>query len=147
MSMTTPNNRRQFAIVLDVLAFAFFLRVLGQALVAFFHVDFLPAMKQWYSGLLPYPLLLPSQILILAVQVKISLDLHRDAGYFAAPRPRAGTVLRYLSFLYAAGNVLRYLLTMSAHPQGSIPIYFHFVLAAYLYVLARYFSREIHDRA
>lgn len=125
----------------------FFLRVLGQALVAFFHVDFLPAMEHWYSGLLPYPLLLPSQILILAVQVKISLDLHRGSGYFARLHPRASVVLRYLSFLYAGGNVLRYLLTMSEHPQGSIPIYFHFVLAAYVYTLARTFSRGTHDRA
>lgn len=39
----------------------FALRVAGQALVAFSDVRFLPPMQAWYSGLMPYPYLLPSQ--------------------------------------------------------------------------------------
>ena len=41
----------------------FVLRVLGQALVAFFDVSFLPSMPHWYSGLMRYEYLLPSQLL------------------------------------------------------------------------------------
>jgi hypothetical protein len=50
----------------------FVLRVMGQALVAFLDVEFLPPMEAWYSGLMPYEVLLPSQIVIVAVMAKIS---------------------------------------------------------------------------
>ena len=43
----------------------FLLRVLGQLEVVLIAPAWLPPMEQWYSGLLPYPLLLPAQILIL----------------------------------------------------------------------------------
>ncbi len=136
--------RRIYAVNLGVLAFAFFLRVLGQVLVAFFQVDFLPPMAEWYSGLLPYPVLLPIQLLILVVQAKVSLDIWRDSGFFAIRRPRAGKVLCWFSYVYFAGMVLRYVLTMSIYPErrwftGTIPIFFHWVLAAYLFVLGRFY--------
>ncbi len=50
----------------------FVLRVVGQALVAFLDVEFLPPMEAWYSGLMPYEVLLPSQIVIVAVMAKIA---------------------------------------------------------------------------
>jgi hypothetical protein len=135
------NNK--YATILGVLALAFFLRVLGQFLVAFFRVDFLPPMDEWYSGLIPYPVLLPIQLAILAVQAKISWDLYRGSGVFAKRRPRAGTVLCWLSYLYFSVMVLRYIVTMYLYPErrcfgGAIPIFFHWVLAAYLFVLARF---------
>ena len=40
--------RKKYAAILGI-----FLRVLGQVLVAFFRVDFLPPMAEWYSGLIP----------------------------------------------------------------------------------------------
>ena len=135
--------RRLYVVVLVILTFAFFLRVLGQGLVAFFQVGFLPALDAWYSGVLPYPILLPIQIVMLAMQAKISLDIGRGSGFFAVWRPRAGKILCWLSYVYAGGMVLRYILTMSVHPErrwfgGTIPIFFHLVLAAYLFVLGRF---------
>jgi hypothetical protein len=44
--------------LLALLTFLFAGRVLGQALVAFVGVSWLPAMKQWFSGVIPYPTLL-----------------------------------------------------------------------------------------
>lgn len=139
--------RKAYAVVLGILAFAFFLRVLGQVLVAFFQVGFLPPMAEWYSGLLPYPVLLPIQILILIVQAKVSLDIGRDSGFFAARRQRAGKFLCWFSYVYFAAMVLRYVITMSLYPErrwltGTIPIFFHWVLAAYLFVLGRYQKRS-----
>ena len=84
---------RTYAVILGILAFAFFLRVLGQVLVAFFGADFLPPMDEWQSGLIPYPWLLASQILILAVQGWICWDLWRGAGFFGCRRPRTGRIL------------------------------------------------------
>jgi len=63
----------------------FFLRVLGQASVAYLGVEFLPPMEAWYSGLIAYPILLPIQIIMLAAMVKICLDVSRDEGF--SPRP------------------------------------------------------------
>ena len=40
----------------------FFVRVLGQIEVLLLAPDWLPPMAAWYSGLLPYPILLPAQI-------------------------------------------------------------------------------------
>ncbi|MEX2286616.1 MAG: hypothetical protein WD648_05965 [Planctomycetaceae bacterium] len=142
--------RKSYAIILGFLAFAFCLRVLGQVLVAFGHVSFLPPMDEWYSGLLPYPVLLPIQILILAVQAKVSLDIWRGSGFFAIPRPRSGMALCVFSYVYFAAMVLRYVLTMSLYPErrwfgGTIPIFFHFVLAAYVFLLGRYQVQAIRE--
>jgi hypothetical protein len=137
--------RRTYALSLALLGIAFMLRVLGQALVAFFRVDFLPPMNQWYSGLIPYTLLLPIQLIILGLQAKISLDIWRGTGRLARCRPRAGRVLLGLSVVYFLAMVVRYALTIYLHPKrrwltGTIPIIFHWVLAAYLFVLGRYYK-------
>ena len=133
--------------VLSVLAFLFFLRVLGQALVAFAGVTALPPMSEWYSGLLPYPVLLPAQIAILVLQAWVSLQFARGHGMLLTPRPRVGRVLILLSVVYFAAMVLRYVVTMTWYPErrwvgtGTIPIVFHWVLAAYIFTLGRHHAR------
>lgn len=64
--MTAATGRRmtRTALALWLLAGLFCLRVLGQVLVEFGDVQFLPPSKEWASGLIPYPLLLVSQVLI-----------------------------------------------------------------------------------
>lgn len=136
---------QRYAVITGCLAFAFFLRVLGQVLVAGWKVSFLPPMEAWYSGLLPYPILLPVQLLILFVQAWIARDLWRGAGFFAARRPAAGRLLQRISYVYFAVMLLRYVVTMWLYPEwrwlrGTIPIFFHWVLAAYLYFLGKYFA-------
>jgi hypothetical protein len=69
--------------ILTFLTTLFFLRVLGQALVAFFSVSWLPAMQQWFSGLIPYPVLLTIQIVMMVCMVKISMDIWLGTGRFA----------------------------------------------------------------
>ena len=119
----------------------------GQALVAFAGVTFLPPMSEWYSGLLPYPLLLPAQVAILGAQAKISLDFARGRGGLVTPRPRLGRVLVPGAVLYFAAMLARYVLTMAWYPErrwlgtGTIPVVFHWVLAAYLFVLGRHHAR------
>jgi hypothetical protein len=140
------RQNQKYALGLGCLAGAFLLRVLGQVLVAFFHVDFLPPMKAWYSGLIPYHILLPVQIIILALQWMISRDIWRNSGVFAGYRPRVGRGLCWFSYVYFLGMLLRYILAMAHYPErrwfgGTIPIFFHFVLAGYLYLWGRYFRR------
>ena len=121
------------AIVLVVLTVLFGARVLGQALVAFFGVQWLPGMDAWFSGLVPYPALLTIQIGILLVQTVVDREVWRGRGFFARERPRAGRRLQWLACVYALSMVVRYVV-MRSH---LIPIVFHWVLAAYLFSLGR----------
>jgi hypothetical protein len=106
----------------------FGLRVAGQALVAFFGVAFLPPMEAWYSGLLPYEVLLPSQLLLIALMAKICLDFTRGRGVFFAPKRFFATVWLWFGYLYLAAMIARAVLLWD-HP---IPIVFHWVLAAFV---------------
>jgi hypothetical protein len=132
---------RGYAIVLWLLTALFFLRVLGQVLVALFAVSFLPSMPAWYSGLLPYPLLLPTQLVILIGQITIDVGFSRGRGVWVAPRPRIGRALRWFSYVYSSAMLVRLVVTRS-HP---IPIVFHWVLAAYLFTLGHFHGRAIPD--
>ena len=134
----SAHPSRAYAPALWGLASLFFLRVLGQVLVAFFDVRFLPPMPRWYSGLLPYPVLLPVQILILLVQVRINLDFSTGRGFFVVPRPALGRFLRWFSYVYFAAMALRYAVTRT----HAIPVFFHWVLAAYLFALGHFHTRR-----
>ncbi len=137
-------SMRAYAFLLGVLSLAFATRVLGQLLVAVFDVEFLPPMEAWYSGLIPYPALLAIQLVILAVQLEISRELWVGAGPASVPRPALGRTLAWISVVYFLTMVARYLLTSMVLPEAgrfgdTIPIVFHWVLAAYLWVLSRHF--------
>ena len=135
-----------YATVLWFLLFLFCLRVAGQALVATFAVPFLPPMQQWYSGVIPYPILLPVQILIIGVLAKVATDFTRRRGFFVVPRRTMGRFLEWFSYLYWGGMAVRYVVSMALHPErrwlgGTIPIFFHCVLATFLFVVGRYQTR------
>ena len=137
------NELRIYAAFLWSLAFLFFLRVLGQLLVANFEVTLLPPMDQWYSGLIPYPTLLPIQVLILLFQLKICMDFSSKRGVCVVPRVRLGVWLHWFSYLYFSSMAVRYLVTMALYPErrwlgGTIPIFFHFVLAGLVFTLGHY---------
>src|SRR5438094_693362 len=95
----------------------FLLRVVGQVLVEFLHVTFLPSSPEWYSGLLPYPLLLPVQILILLGMARVNTSVTFRRGFFTAPHPRLGRFLVIASVLYAAVMVARYFISGHIHPE------------------------------
>jgi len=141
------DSRRAHAVALCILSLLFLGRVVGQALVVCCAVGWLPPMEAWYSGLLEYRWLLPSQVLILAFQTWVTADLTRGQGWWARPRRTLGRWLLAASAVYATGMVIRYGLTMTWHPerrwlgQGTIPIAFHLVLASWLWVLARWNRR------
>ena len=131
--------------ILALLSLLFFFRVLGQALVAFLGASWLPAMEQWDSGLIPYPILLASQLVILVVMFKISTDIGRGLGFFAVRRPSLARFLVRFSAMYAGAMVLRYVLTMIFRPEmrwlgSTIPIFFHFVLAAFIFTWGHFHS-------
>ena len=146
MNKATPESQRHFGVLLFLL-FLFCLRVIGQMLVAFLHVSFLPPMKQWFSGLLPYPELLVSQFLIILLFSKVCSDFYRGTGYFVELSLRFSRNLQIFGYLYFSGMIVRYVLRMSFYPDqrwfgGTIPIIFHCVLATFILVVAHFNRRN-----
>ncbi len=141
-SVPDPAARR-YGMALWVLSTLFLCRVIGQLLVALGGVSWLPPMVEWYSGLLPYHLLLPSQVLILAVMWRVNRGVHAGTGWLWTRRPRVGKALVGFAAVYAIVMVVRYFVFGELYPHrrwyppGIIPIGFHFVLASYVYLLGR----------
>jgi uncharacterized protein len=106
----------------------FILRVLGQALVAFADVPFLPPMEAWYSGLMPYEYLLPSQVIIVILMAKICFDFTRRAGFFFEKNRFFATAWLWFGTVYLIAMIARAVFLWD-HP---IPILFHWVLAAFV---------------
>ena len=64
--MKDPASYSVYLWAFTVLLFA---RVLGQVVVAWTAPRWLPPMEQWQSGLLPYPVLLTGQAVVLFLMV------------------------------------------------------------------------------
>ena len=125
--------------VLWALLALFVLRVTGQALVAFFGVGFLPPMEAWYSGLMPYEYLLPSQIVIIAFMTRICVDFTRERGFFFEPTKFFATAWLWFGYVYLAAMVARAVFLWD-HP---IPIVFHWVLAAFVIAVGHSHRRRL----
>jgi hypothetical protein len=100
-------------------------------------------MEAWYSGLLPYPLLLPSQFLIILLYGKVCLDFTRQQGLFYYPRRKLGQGLLIFGLIYLAVMGIRFIIWLSFYRGpwwmgGSIPIFFHWVLAGFILLVGSY---------
>ena len=143
------SNRRLsgYTAALSALLGLFVLRVLAQALIAIGYGAFLPRWEEWFSGLVPYPHLLASQMVIVLGCGKVCRDFIRQRGFFVTPRRWLGILLLSIGSVYFATMVLRYAIRMSLYaPErwtgGAIPIVFHWVLAAFILVLGAYHWRS-----
>ena len=125
------------ASLLWALSALFLLRVLGQLLVAWFDVQWLPPMQRWYSGLIPYPVLLASQLLILALMATICVQFTRRRGWFYEPKRMLGTPLLVFGAIYLAVMVARAIFV----GDRPIPIVFHWVLAAFVITVGSWHRR------
>jgi len=122
----------------------FALRVAGQFLVAFFGVQWLPPMQRWYSGLMPYEYLLPSQIVILVLMGKVCADFTRRRGFFVQPRRFFAGPWLWFGWLYLAVMLARYALQLAFRPEAPvIPIFFHWVLAAFVILVGLWHRRRL----
>jgi hypothetical protein len=131
---------RHVPLLLGAFTALFALRVAGQLLTGLMDISILPPFESWYSGLIPYAVLLPVQIALLGLMIAITREFARGRGVFTTFSPRTGRTLRYLSYLYGLVMAARYIVTMALNPDlrwftGTTPIWFHFVLAAFLFTL------------
>jgi hypothetical protein len=73
--VVVPGDGRAYAAVMGVLLALFLLRVVGQIVVAAAAPRWLPPMARWYSGLMPYRYLLPTQIVFLIVMTALTVSV------------------------------------------------------------------------
>ena len=121
----------------------FMFRVLGQVYVALYAPRWLPPMREWYSGLLPYYLLLPAQLLIFALMAIVAYDYTREEGFLFITSELKGKILVGIAIAYFAAMVTRYVITMGRYPGrrwfgGTIPIALHCVLATFLFMVGSF---------
>lgn len=127
-----------FRCILIALTALFAVRVIAQVGSMFFSVDWIPAFDRWSSGLIPYPLLLVSQLLILASMIAGCCSKGRWH-----PADTTIWVSKQLAGLYFLIMCLRLVVSISgvsSSPwwQMTLPAFFHLVLASYLYCIAEF---------
>jgi hypothetical protein len=115
-------------ILLTILLTLFIARVLGQILVALKQPRWLPPMKEWYSGLMPYRYLLPAQVAIIALMI----IMIRQVAIGAPPNRSLAIGIFVFATIYAGAMVVRFFVRR----RPLIPIIFHWVLAAFLFTYA-----------
>lgn len=102
--------------ILTLLLTLFMARVVGQLLVVLFQPRWLPPMKDWYSGLVAYPLLLPAQLAIIVLMMAMI------RGVFPEPSPNRPLATRPDRVQHRLRVVDGRPLRDSAHEASSIPL-------------------------
>ena len=141
--MRRPDYRSCSAAALMWSCIALFAaRVIGQLETLLLQPHWLPDMDAWYSGLLPYPLLLPAQIAILMLMAAVAWNRRVRTGCFARANPRVAGALRIFAGLYFVVMAVRLGVNVIDNGAdfwrtGAIPVAFHWVLALFIVVSGR----------
>ena len=121
----------------------FTIRVLSQPIALYVDTPLLPRFESWHSGLLPYPALVLTQVVII-------LWLSRTAWTFTTgaivPRFQFGVVMMALGGVYFAAMAMRLLLGATVLGDerwfaSPLPTVFHLVLATYLLLYGHFHWR------
>lgn len=138
-----PSAPRGFLpALLWLLTAAFAARVAGQAIQSVWPQTFLPSFAAFQGSRLPYPVLLATQIAILATMIRFTARIH--AGTLI-PSRQAARILGLLGGLYLAvaiGRIVIGLVVPQAPPWFStwIPALLHVALASWVLLVAGYHS-------
>ncbi len=143
MSAQPYDNLKIYAIILTTLLTLFCFRVLAQLLQRHFELPFLPPFASWHSGVVPYILLLATQILIVAL---LAWVLRRLVSRRLQPSRGQGLVFLLIGLVYFLVMAVRLfvgLTGMSEHYwfRSYLATLFHFVLSGYLIVLGHFHLR------
>ena len=132
-----PFDRDAYALMLWACIALFFFRVVGQVEVLLLAPAWLPEISAWYSGLVPYPVLLPLQIALLMLMCVLVIRRSTMSSRPTESRFGNRTMWRTLAMIYFAVMAIR--LAWCVHKygrdfylHGAIPIAFHWVLALFV---------------
>lgn len=134
------SGDRQRACLLWACTGLFFLRVIGQLEALMLSPPWLPPMSDWYSGLIPYPILVPLQIAILMAMTAVTLHEMRAGPSIRSNRWQPW--FRRFAVVYFVVMLLRLIVQLlrgagDVIDAGGIPVAFHWILALFLLVFAR----------
>ncbi|MEE3232860.1 MAG: hypothetical protein VX294_01730 [Candidatus Latescibacterota bacterium] len=129
------NNRSIYTAMLLIILLIFSFRVVAQMVQYFHPVEALPQFEEWQSGVLPYPVLLLAQLIILFILVQ-------TIGRYFRGSVRMGRK-RGIVFLLGGGG---YFLVMVARLlasvffnkneswffDGALPAFFHVMLSCFV---------------
>jgi hypothetical protein len=143
MAVSQARGNLGYAALLAALLLLFLGRVAAQLVQRLWPTPLLPDFEAWQSGLLPYGLLLASQLAILAA---ILHQLVRIGTGRARPRRRLGLMLLVLGGIYMAGAAFRLAAGVAdlfdlPFFQAKLPAFFHMVLAGVVLVLGDFHVR------
>jgi hypothetical protein len=118
----------------------FFARVVGQIEVLLLAPDWLPPMSAWYSGLLPYPILLPAQIALLMLMCALVVRTRPRDPSAIVTSTGVAKVWRAIALVYFLAMAGRLVVCVHRYGRdfylnGAIPVAFHWVLALFLALL------------
>jgi hypothetical protein len=139
LSVTQLQRWRSLALWLCLSLFV--VRVVGQIEVLVLSPHWLPPFRAWESGLIPYSVLLPIQIILIAWMAIIATDHWRGSGYFWVTHRSTRRRLMIIAEIYFAVMLLRvaiaaYIPPHSLAERGLIPVIAHWDLAAFIYLTA-----------
>jgi hypothetical protein len=138
-----PRPALGYVVALATLAALFAGRVAAQAIQRWLPLPFLPPAAAFQGSALPYAILLPAQIAIIALMLRTVRGVRGGA---MPPRARTGRALTAAGGIYI-GTMLARLAIGVALPDSpgwfhsQISIAFHFVLALFVLVLAAWHAR------
>jgi hypothetical protein len=136
-------------ILFAMLLAAFVFRVAAQLIQALAPTSDLPAFDRWQSGALPYPVLLTSQAIIIAVGAWATWAMWTGRP---EPQPRLGRLMIWIGWIYLVGAAFRFFagltfLSNVAFFDVHLPGFFHIVLASMVLLFAAHLADEARGRA
>jgi hypothetical protein len=137
---TSGGSPTGHTVALTTLTALFAVRIVAQAMQRQLPLPFLPPFCAFQGSTLPYAILLPAQIVVVAIMLAVVWRVHIGA---LEPRPHLSRWLTVAGAIYVAAMLTRLGvgLTVPIAPawfRAAIPTAFHFVLAIFVLVLAAY---------
>ena len=139
---------RRYGFWLWVLLGLFSFRVVAQLVQWRIDVPFLPSFEAWHSDVLPYGLLLTTQVLVFGAYGWVALAFTKER---VQPSRRSAWLWLSIGAVYAGAMAVRLVLgltVMSSHYwfANHLPTFFHVVLASFMGVVGGFHLRYAASR-
>ena len=139
---STGSLPRRYALVLLLLAGLFAFRVVAQLVQVWYLLEFLPPFETWHSGAVPYCWLVGTQVVILAMCIRIVWQLFHNQ---VISSPEKGRLLCLLGCIYFSVMSIRLFLGRTVASEyrwfgATLPTVFHLVLASFVILYGRFHS-------
>jgi len=123
-----------------ILLATFVMRVVAQLALAVMNIPFLPPFEAWYSGAIPYPLLLALQIVIVGVCTSVA---YRFRCQLVRPKRWLGICLLGFGAIYFTLMFVRLGAGLSGLSDvlwfnRPIPSFFHLILAMFVLLVGHF---------